>query len=78
MLDTAVRGIDNLGALEPALRQLADRHVAYGVKDEHYAVVGAALLTTLQQGLGDGFTPAVRDAWTQTYGAITGVMTARH
>jgi hypothetical protein len=33
---------------------LAKRHVGYGAKAEHYPVVGAALLWTLEKGLGDG------------------------
>jgi len=37
------------------------------VHDSQYDSVGIALLWTLEQGLGQAFTPEVRDAWTETY-----------
>lgn len=57
-----------------AVRALAVRHVAYGVVDAQYASVGAALLWTLQQGLGEACTPEVLAAWTAAYGALSTVM----
>jgi nitric oxide dioxygenase len=50
--------------------------VGYGVQEEHYATVGSALLQTLEQGLGEDFTPPVRQAWTAVYGVVAGVMIA--
>jgi hemoglobin-like flavoprotein len=44
------------------------------VKPEHYDTVAAALLWTLEQGLGDGFTPDVREAWTTVYGVLATTM----
>jgi hemoglobin-like flavoprotein len=70
----AVRGLDNLPALVPAVEHLGKRHVRYGVRAEHYETVAEALLWTLQTGLGDAFTPAVRDAWVAVYGVLAGVM----
>ena len=46
----------------------------YGVREAHYATVGAALLWTLEAGLGEAFTPAVRAAWTTAYGTLATVM----
>jgi hemoglobin-like flavoprotein len=46
------------------------------VRDEHYATVGAALLWTLEKGLGAEFTPELRDAWTQTYTTLADAMKA--
>lgn len=57
-----------------AVRALAVRHVRYGVSDLHYASVGAALLWTLEQGLGTVCTPAVRAAWAAAYGLLSGAM----
>jgi hemoglobin-like flavoprotein len=74
MLGVAVNGLNNLEALAPAVRQLGARHVGYGVRDEHYATVGAALLWTLGQGLGEAFTPPVREAWGSAYGLLANVM----
>lgn len=74
MLNAAVNGLTNLEALTPVLRQLGARHLNYGVRAEHYATVGSALLWTLEQGLGDQFTPAVREAWSAAYGLLADVM----
>jgi hypothetical protein len=57
-----------------AASALAKRHVSYGAKAEHYPVVGAALLWTLEKGLGDGWTPEVADAWGTAYGTLSGYM----
>ena len=46
----------------------------YGTVEAHYAPVGAALLWTLEQGLGPDFTPEVREDWTETYGLVAGLM----
>ena len=67
MINTAVNGLNNLDAIVPAVQQLGKRHVGYGVTDEHYDTVAAALLWTLEKGLGDAFTPDVKKAWTDTY-----------
>jgi hemoglobin-like flavoprotein len=74
MLGSAVKGLSDLDALAPILRNLGARHVNYGVKDEHYVTVGTALLWTLDQGLGPKFTPEVREAWTAAYGLLADVM----
>jgi hemoglobin-like flavoprotein len=71
-----VNNLDELQAVIPAVQDLAKRHVAYGVRPEHYAVVGAALLWTLEQGLGDAFTSEIRAAWASAYGALSEVMIA--
>jgi hemoglobin-like flavoprotein len=67
MIGAAVRLLDHPQRLLPALHALGARHAGYGVRDTHYATVGAALLQTLQEGLGDAFTPEVREAWIAMY-----------
>jgi hemoglobin-like flavoprotein len=74
MIGAAVAGLKNLDALAPVVRQLGARHVGYGVRTEHYQTVGTALLWTLEQGLGETFTPDVREAWTAAYGLLADVM----
>jgi hemoglobin-like flavoprotein len=74
MIATAVNGLDDLEALVPAVQDLGRRHVAYGVTAAHYDTVGAALLWTLEQGLGRDFTPEVKDAWATVYGLLAKVM----
>jgi nitric oxide dioxygenase len=76
MLKTVVGTLDKLDVLVPVAQRLAERHVAYGAQPAHYAVVGQALLDTLQAGLGDAFTPETREAWTTAYGTLSSVMIA--
>jgi nitric oxide dioxygenase len=60
--------------LLPAARGLAMRHAGYGVQEEHYAIVGAALLWTLEQALGEAFTPELRHAWASAYAVLSAAM----
>jgi len=71
---TAVDGLDDIDQVAPFLLRLGARHVRYGVRPEHFDLVGGALLWTLEQGLGDLFTDDVREAWTAAYGVIAGTM----
>ena len=74
MLDLIVHWLDIPERLVPALKQLGERHTTYGVTDEHYAKVGTALLGTLDEGLGDAFTPELRSAWTEAFVLISSLM----
>jgi len=74
MLATAVTNLHQLQKILPAVQALGIRHAGYGVTDKHYEIVGDALLWTLEQGLGSDFTPSVKEAWTQTYVTVAGVM----
>ena len=73
-LAVVVKGLSDLPSILPAASALAIRHVSYGARREHYPVVGAALLYTLEKGLGEAWTPEVADAWTAAYGALSGFM----
>ena len=73
-LAVVVTGLSNLESVLPAVSALATRHVSYGAKAEHYPVVGAALLWTLEKGLGDAWTLEVAAAWTAAYGTLSGYM----
>ncbi len=73
-LEIVAKGLSVPEVILPAVKQLAQRHVGYGVKDEHYSTVGEALIWTLEQGLGEDFTPDVREAWTEAYTYFADVM----
>ena len=60
--------------LTSALHSLGQRHVAYGVLPEHYPIVGAVLLETFADVLGERWTPAYHDAWAQAYEAVSAIM----
>lgn len=74
MIGSALDLLDRPDTLLPVLRQLGARHAGYGVRESHYGVVGAALLKTLEQGLGPAFTPDVRQAWIDLFGVISATM----
>lgn len=74
MLGTAVNGLDRLDTIAPAIETLGRRHRGYGVTDAHFATVGKALLWTLEQGLGEAFTPEVRDAWAEAFALVSSTM----
>ncbi len=74
MLGTVVASLTRLDELVPVAQDLARRHVAYGVQPAHYDTVGAALLWTLEQGLGSAFTDEVKEAWATAYGTLAKVM----
>lgn len=73
-ISSVVSSADNLQTIVPTLHHLGVRHAQYGVTPAHYDTVATALLRTLEQGLGDAFTPEVRAAWTVAYALIAGVM----
>ena len=74
MLTAAVKGLDRLEQLVPVVQDLGRRHAGYGVADRHYDTVGAALIWTLEKGLGAAFTPDVKDAWVTVYGILATTM----
>ena len=74
MLGTVVASLIRLDQLLPAVRALGHRHADYGVTANHFAPVGAALLWTLEQGLGEDFTPEVKEAWTAVYTVMSSLM----
>ena len=67
MITAAVKGLDRLEQLVPVVQNLGRRHASYGVQESHYETVGAALLWTLEMGLGRQFTPEVKEAWSAVY-----------
>lgn len=73
-LRVAVVGLDRLDQILPVVQALGRRHVDYGVADAHYDTVAAALIWTLEKGLGEAFTPECRQAWIDVYTLLAGVM----
>jgi hemoglobin-like flavoprotein len=75
-LAVVVNGLGNLETVLPAASALAKRHIDYGVKPEHYSVVGVALLWTLERGLGAQWTTELAAAWTAAYTTLAQFMIA--
>lgn len=73
-LATVVDALDRLDEVVPVARELAIRHVGYGVADRHYDVVGAALIETLRMGLGPRFDAETEAAWGAAYTILADTM----
>ncbi len=73
-LGTVVNALTDVAAVVPTLQAMARRHVDYGVRADHYDTVGSALLWTLEQGLGAGYTQDVAAAWSSAYTTVASVM----
>src|SRR5215207_6791095 len=76
MIGVAVKSLDRLEQVLPAVCALGARHAGYGVREKDYDTVGRALIWALKKGLGDDFTPEVEAAWAEVYAALAGVMKA--
>ena len=76
MIGTAVYSLYQLETIVPTVRALGIRHAGYGVSEADYETVGAALLWTLEQGLGPNFTPEVAQAWAAAYTLLADTMKA--
>ncbi|MFT7558328.1 MAG: hemoglobin-like flavoprotein [Flavobacteriales bacterium] len=64
-------------SLVPVLEKIATQHLSYGVRANDYTTVGNALLFALKTGLGDAWTPELRQAWVETYRIVAQVMKAK-
>ena len=76
VMSVVVGGLDDLDELAPSMQALGKRHAGYGVEDHHYKTVGAALLWTLERGLGSAFTVEVKAAWSALYQLLAQTMKA--
>jgi hemoglobin-like flavoprotein len=73
-LAVVIGSLHSLQTILPAVSTLAKKHIEYGVKPSHYAAVGAALLWTLERGLGAAWTPEAAKAWTNAYTTLSNFM----
>lgn len=74
MITYVINRLDKLDTILDDIKQLAKRHVKYGVRDEHYEIVGSALLWTLEQALANLWTPEVKQAWITCYSLLSSAM----
>jgi hemoglobin-like flavoprotein len=76
MLAMVIYNLPEPGQVLPAIRDLAARHVEYGVKRADYEALRDVLLWTLEQALGKDFTSEAREAWAVCYDELAGEMIA--
>ena len=74
MLSMIVARLDKLTDLKGEIADMGKRHVEYGVKPEHYSMVGRALIWTLQKALGNEWNDELQAAWLNCYAVLSGTM----
>ncbi len=74
MLSVAAANIGKPERITLALRQLGQRHVAYGVTARDFVNFEDALFFALEHALIDVFTPEVKAAWRAAYALISSTM----
>lgn len=74
-LGSVVSSVDDLAAVVPVVEQLGRDHRKFAVRNEHYPLVGEALLATLAHFLGPEWTPELAQDWTEAFTIVAGVMT---
>jgi hemoglobin-like flavoprotein len=74
VIEWVVERLDDVKAIKSDLDKLGKIHADYGVKVDHYPIVGSALVWTLKKGLGPEFTPEAESAWIELYTYLSGQM----
>ena len=74
----AVAGLHNIEKVVPVLRRLGEKHarMGKGIGAPEFELMGAQLIVTLKQILGDEFTPEIETAWVETFDIISKTMQA--
>jgi hemoglobin-like flavoprotein len=74
MLSVAAANLAKPERIRVALRQLGQRHAAYGVEPKDFRTVEDALMFALEHALIDVFTPEVKTAWQAAYALLSSTM----
>lgn len=67
MISYMVMHLQTMPDIQAEIEAMGKRHVQYGVKPEHYEIVGKALIGTLETTLGDSWDTETAVAWTNLY-----------
>jgi hemoglobin-like flavoprotein len=76
MLGAIVQALDAPERLHALFRVMGERHLGYGVVEDQYDDVGAALLQTLHAAFGEAFTEELEAAWASVYADLAECMIA--
>jgi methyl-accepting chemotaxis protein len=68
------KSLRDLDALVPTLRELGRRHVGYGARPEHYAVVGDTLIGAMAEVAGDAWSDEYTRAWAEALSVVAEAM----
>lgn len=76
-LGAVLEHLEDPNWLTEQLGAMGRRHDGYGVTDDMYPWVGECLIAAMQEAAGDEWTADMTVAWSDAYGAIVSLMTAR-
>jgi hemoglobin-like flavoprotein len=68
------KSLRNLDAIVPKLKDLGERHVAYGARPEHYPLVGATLIASMAAIGGPNWKPEYERAWGAAFEIVAATM----
>jgi hemoglobin-like flavoprotein len=71
-----VNALNDPKTIVDMMRGLSKRHIGYGVKEAHYATVGAALVQTIHEALGDVASHEIDAAWLAAYTLVADIAKA--
>lgn len=70
-----IMNLQDMPTLEMIVARMAQKHLDYGVRPEHFAPIGAAFLNALAQNMPSELSRDESDAWMAAFGMITDMMT---
>ena len=73
-LAAIVEAITSYETFAPRVRELAVRHVSYGVQPHHYRAVGQALIRALAAHLDEGWDDDLEAAWRRAFNLVAELM----
>nr|WP_174873332.1 NO-inducible flavohemoprotein [Vogesella oryzae] len=68
--------IDDPSVLAPVLALVANKHASLGIRAEHYPIVGAHLLASIREVLGEAASDELIAAWAAAYGQLADILIA--
>ena len=74
MVDVVIAGLTRRDRSTELVRRVGSRNTACPAIEDHYDVIGTALLRALARILGAAFTPRIEAAWTIVYAQLVVVM----
>jgi hemoglobin-like flavoprotein len=74
MLRSVVTGLETRKHVTIGLQTLGQKHVAYGVEPDDYGTFRAAMLKTISDVMGAGYTREIEKSWSDTLDVILGLM----
>ena len=70
MIAAIVGALDKREIFQSLISHSGRQHAQFGAKGSHFIAFGDALIWSLEQQFGAGFTPELKQAWITLYGAV--------